>query len=454
MDRPASRSLPERLPQRRLRSADVVALGVGNGVLIVAMWVRHGGLDQLSSFGGMLTAGGQLTALLGTYIALIGLVLMSRSPWLDRSFGLPRLAQWHRWIGFSCVWLLVAHTVLTTVGFALTTGSDAVTETWALLTTYPYVLMATVGLALLIVVAVLSVRAARARLTYETWYYVHLYAYLGMALGFAHQLVLGTDFLSDPIADAYWIAMYVLTIAAIVVFRFGLPVALFLRHQLRVSNVVSEGPGAVSVYITGRHLEELGALPGQFFLWRFLAGDGWWKAHPFSLSAAPNDRFLRFTVNGTGDGTEDVRRLVPGTRVFAEGPYGAFTGDDPTGRPILLIAGGMGVAPLRALLEGMPARRGAITLVYRASRQQDVVFVDELETLSKARGARLHFLIGRRSALHRDPLDARNLRSIVPAITASEIYVCGPEGMIRTVRESLRRLRVPGSQIHEEQFAY
>ena len=454
MDRIASRSDLERPSSHLLRSADVAAFGIGNGALIVAMWIRHGGLDQLSSIGGILTAAGQVTALLGTYIALIGLVLMSRSPWLDRSFGLPRLAVWHRWIGFSCVWLLVAHTVLTTVGFAMTTGSDALTEAWALLTTYPYVLMATVGMALLIVVAVLSVRAARRRLTYETWYYIHLYAYLGMALGFAHQLVLGTDFLSDPIAVAYWIALYALTIAAILIFRIGRPIRLFLRHELRVASVVAEGPGAVSVYVTGRHLEQLAAQPGQFFLWRFLAGDGWWRTHPFSLSAAPNERFLRFTVNGTGDGTSAVRRLVPGTRVFAEGPYGAFTGDDPTGRAILLIAGGMGVAPLRALLEGMPARHGAITLIYRASRNEDVVFASELEVLSKARGARLHYLIGRRSALHRDPLDARNLRSMVPDIASREIYVCGPDGMIRTVRDNLRRLRIPGSQIHEEQFAY
>ena len=454
MDQSASRPAPGRIPLRRLRASDVVAIGLGNGVLIVAMWVRHGGLDQLSSLGGVLTAGGQVTALLGTYIALIGLVLMSRSPWLDRSFGLPRLAHWHRWIGFSCVWLLVTHTVLTTIGFAMTTGSDAVAETWALLTTYPYVLMATVGLAMLIVVAVLSVRAARTRLSYETWYYIHLYAYLGMALGFAHQLVLGTDFLSDPIADAYWIAMYALTIAAIVVFRVGRPIQLFVRHDLRVADVVPEGPGVVSVYVTGQHLDELSAQPGQFFLWRFLAGSGWWRAHPFSLSAAPNDRFLRITVKGSGGGADDVRRLVRGTRVLAEGPYGAFTGDDPTDRAILLIAGGMGVAPLRALLEGMPARRGSITLLYRASRGEDVVFADELEALSKARGARLHYLIGRRSALRRDPLDARNLRSIVPDIASREIYVCGPEGMIRTVRDNLRRLRIPGSQIHEEQFAY
>lgn len=454
MDRPVSRALPERRPLPRLRESDVVAIGLGNGGLIVAMWVRHGGLDQLSSVGGALTAAGQLTALLGTYVALIGLVLMSRSPWLDRSFGLPRLAEWHRWIGFSCVWLLVAHTGLTTLGFALTTGSDAVDEAWALLTTYPYVLMATVGLGLLIVVAVLSVRAARARLTYETWYFIHLYAYLGMALGFAHQLVIGSDFLSDDVAVGYWVALYALTAGAIVLFRFGRPIQVYLRHRLRVANIVAEGPGAVSVYVTGRHLDELGAQPGQFFLWRFLAGDGWWKAHPFSLSAAPNGRFLRFTVNGTGDGTEDVRRLVPGTRVFAEGPYGAFTGDDPTTRAILMIAGGMGIAPLRALLEGMPAKHGAITLVYRASDKQDVVFADELESLSRARGARLHYLIGRRAVLRRDPLDARNLRSIVPDIGSREIYICGPTGMIRTVRESLRRLRIPGSQIHEEQFAY
>jgi ferredoxin-NADP reductase len=275
-----------------------------------------------------------------------------------------------------------------------------------------------------------------------------------MALGFAHQLVLGTDFLSDPIADAYWIAMYVLTIATIVVFRVGRPIQLFVRHDLRVADVVPEGPGVVSVYVTGEHLDELRALPGQFFLWRFLAGSGWWRAHPFSLSAAPNDRFLRITVKGSGGGADNVRRLVRGTRVFAEGPYGAFTGDDPTDRAILLIAGGMGVAPLRALLEGMPARRGSITLLYRASRGEDVVFADELEALSKARGARLHYLIGRRSALRRDPLDARNLRSIVPDIASREIYVCGPEGMIRTVRDNLRRLRIPGSQIHEEQFAY
>ncbi|MEA2630789.1 MAG: hypothetical protein QOE66_1008, partial [Chloroflexota bacterium] len=301
--------------KRALRPGHVLAVAVANGLLIIGIWIRHGGLSGLTSAGTLLIAGGQLTALLGTYLALIGLVLMSRSPWLDRLFGLPRLAYWHRWVGFGCVWLLVAHTVLTTVGFALTTGSSVVAETVSLLTTYPYVLMATVGLVMLVAVGITSARLARRRLTYEGWYYIHLYAYLGMALGFAHQLVVGTDFLSDPIAEAYWVALYLVTVVAIFVFRVGQPVHLFLRHGLRVDHVTPEGPGVVSVYVTGRRLDELEAQAGQFFLWRFLAGDGWWHAHPFSLSAAPNGRQLRLTVKASGDGTGAMLRLATGTRV-------------------------------------------------------------------------------------------------------------------------------------------
>ena len=333
---------------RSLRPGHALALAIANGLLIIGIWIRHGGLSGLRSAGTLLIAGGQLTALLGTYLALIGLVLMSRSPWLDRLFGLPRLAYWHRWVGFGCVWLLVAHTVLTTVGFALTTGSSVVTETVSLLTTYPYVLMATVGLVMLVAVGITSVRLARRRLTYEGWYYIHLYAYLGMALGFAHQLVVGTDFLSDPIAEAYWVGLYLVTVVAIVMFRVGQPVQLFLRHRLRVDRVVAEGPGVVSVYVTGRRLDLLAAQAGQFFLWRFLAGDGWWRAHPFSLSAAPNDRYLRLTVKASGDGTSAMQRLATGTRVFVEGPYGAFTADHRTQPRVLLIAGGIGITPLRA----------------------------------------------------------------------------------------------------------
>ena len=172
----------------------VIAVVIVAAAPMFGFWIGHGGLQQFATAAGAATAVGQLTALAGTYLALVQLVLMSRSPWLDRTFGMDRLAVWHRWLGFATVWLLVAHGVFTTIGFAAASDTSIVAEAWAMVTTYPFVLMAVASLGLFILVAVSSVRWARRRLSYETWYGLHLYAYLAIVLGSAHQLVVGTRF--------------------------------------------------------------------------------------------------------------------------------------------------------------------------------------------------------------------------------------------------------------------
>jgi predicted ferric reductase len=439
-----------------IHPVEIWVVFLANAVLITGMWVRHGGMDQLGTLGGVFTAAGQLTALLGTYLALVGLVLMSRSPWLDQLFGMDGLARWHRWVGFGTLWLLVGHGVFTTLGFAAEARTSVIDEAVALLATYPYVLMATVALVLLVGVGVASVRAARRRLSYETWYGIHLYAYLGVALAFLHELAVGTDFVDDRIAQAYWVALYVIVIALILVFRIGQPIALSLRHRFRVAEVRQESPGVVSVYITGRNLEHLAVRAGQYFQWRFLAGGGWWRAHPFSLSAAPNGNFLRITIKSAGDDSRLLQRLAPGTRVFAEGPYGAFTSARRHKARVLLIAGGIGITPLRALLEEFQPQPGAVTVMYRASSWEDVVFRKELDSLAQARHATVHYLVGRRRPGNRGahPLDARAIARLVPDVRLRDVFICGPDRMIDAVRRNLHLLEVPDGQIHAERFVY
>jgi predicted ferric reductase len=438
-----------------LRPSDTYVLVIGNALVIAAMWLRHGGTDQLSTISGSITAIGQLTALLGTYGALLQLVLMSRSPWLDQVFGMDRLAFAHRWLGFATVWLLLGHGVGTTVGYALGDGSSVLVEAWTLLTTYPFVLMATVGMGLFIAVAVSSVRYARRRISYETWHAIHFYAYLAIALTFMHALVVGTDFKDDPIARIYWIGLYALAVGLIVAFRFGAPILLNLRHRLRIANVVQESPDTVSVYVTGRELDRLAVRAGQYFQWRFLAADGWWRAHPYSLSAAPNGEWLRITIKDLGDDSALASRLGVGTRVFAEGPYGVLTGDRRTRRRVLLLAGGIGVTPLRALLEELPGGPGDLALIYRAQRWTDVVFRDELDALARLRGATVRYLVGKAGhEVPAGPLSAAWLRRYVPDVAERDVYVCGPDRMMATVTSSLRTLRVPASQVHQESFAY
>ena len=450
---PAHKPVP--LPRTwRIGAAEIVVVLFANGALILAMWLRHGGLEQLSTTAGTLTAIGQLTALLGTYFALIQLVLMSRSPWLDQAFGMDGLAVAHRWLGFTTVWLLLGHGIFTTVGYAMGDGSSVIDEFWTLITTYPYVLMATVSGGLFAAVAISSVRAARRKLSYETWYGIHLYAYLAIALGFLHQLFVGTDFIDDPVAVAYWVGLYLVAVALILVFRIGEPIWRSTRHRLRVANVVTEGPGVYSIYMTGKDVDQLAVRSGQYFLWRFLTRDGWWRAHPFSISSAPNGSWLRITIKELGDWSKELQRVGIGTRVFIEGPYGVLTGARRTRPKVLLLAGGIGITPLRALFEALPAKRGEMTLIYRVRDPREILFREEIEKIAAARGARLHYLVGRRDGPAGDQLDAASLERLVPDVRDRDVYLCGPAPMMQHVERSLRRLGLPPRQIHAERFAY
>jgi ferredoxin-NADP reductase len=201
----------------------------------------------------------------------------------------------------------------------------------------------------------------------------------------------------------------------------------------------------VSVEITGRDLERLGARAGQFFLWRFLTADRWWQAHPFSLSAAPNERRLRITVGASGDFSAAIGELAPGTPVLAEGPFGAFTTEAQRAARVALIAGGMGITPIRALLEDMDAD---IVLVYRPRDGIEIALRAEIDALAAARGIRVHYV---------DPacgtFSADLLTRLVPDIAERDAFVCGSPAMVEATCASLMSTGVDARHIVTERFA-
>ena len=156
-----------------------------------------------------------------------------------------------------------------------------------------------------------------------------------------------------------------------------------------------------------------------------------------------------------GEHSRSVAELRPGTRVLAEGPFGAFTASSRRLRKVLLIAGGVGITPVRALFESIPAYPGDLTLLYRASSPTDLVFAQELEEIAHHRRARVQYLIGPRGDRHRaDPLDGWSLRQLVPDLASHEIYLCGPPGMTDYARQQLRSSGVPARHIHLESFTF
>ncbi|MEU6371842.1 ferredoxin reductase family protein [Streptomyces sp. NPDC046909] len=390
---------------------------------------------------------GRLAGLYGALLMAFQLVLVARLPWLDRRIGMDRLTSWHRWTGFGIVWTLLAHLVFIAFGYAEDSDVGPIGTVVDLAETTEGVLRALVAFAIILVVGAVSARYARRRLAYETWHFIHLYTYVAVVLAFTHQVAVGTSFTSSDAATAYWYGVWGVALGSVVLGRLVLPLWRNVRHQFRVEAVVPESDNVVSIYVTGRDLDKLPARAGQFFLWRFLTKDRWWQANPFSLSAAPDGRTLRLTAKVAGDGTAALRHLKVGTRVFAEGPYGAFTALHRTRPEAVLIAGGVGVTPIRALLEEL---HGHAVVIYRVATDRDAVLYDELRELALAKGAELHLVTG---PVAPDKLAPAELLRMVPDITDRDVFLCGPPPMMNAVLGSLRELNVPKAQTHFERFS-
>jgi predicted ferric reductase len=453
--RPAPAQLPPTAapaPPTRAHPEAVLGLIAIGALAAVGLWWYD--TPALHGLGDWLTNAGRITGLLAGYGVVVLVALMARIPPLERGIGADRLARWHAMGGRYTVGLVLAHGLLIIWGYAVSAHTNVVSQTKTLLLSYPDVLAATVAGLLLVGVGITSARAARRRLRYETWYYLHFYTYLAVALAFSHQFATGAEFMSNLAARIVWGGMYAGVAGAIIWYRFLTPVRQAMRHQLRVLAVRPEGPGVVSVIIAGRHLHELQAESGQFFRWRFLTRHLWWTASPYSLSAAPRADRLRITAKTLGDHSLALADLQPGTRVLAEGPFGALTAGVRRRRRVLLIAGGVGITPLRALFETLPVAPGDLSLIYRASQDWDVVFRRELEQLAAQRGANLHIVTGRRADLGWDPLSAAALTANFSDLPSYDVYLCGPDGMTATARQSLRALGVPRRQIHHESFEF
>ncbi|MCW2863341.1 MAG: putative ferric reductase, partial [Actinoallomurus sp.] len=269
---------------------------IAGAAAVLGAWWQDTTAGSLHGTGDYVTAAGRIAGMLGAYLLLVLVALMARIPLLDNRVGSDVAARYHRALGEYTVILLVAHAVLLVVGYGMQSGTGPVSEAVTVEVSYPDVLMATAALGLLVMVGVLSARMVRRRLSYETWHFAHLYVYLAMALAFAHEFANGADFANSVRNRVIWSAAHIVVLAAVLVFRLLLPVWRSVRHSLRVAEVVSEGPGVISIYLTGRRLDRLGAEPGQFLRWRFLSRGLGWESHPYSLSAPLTDRTVRITV--------------------------------------------------------------------------------------------------------------------------------------------------------------
>jgi predicted ferric reductase len=406
---------------------------------------------------GQLLAYGRLAGLLAAFAILLQLILIGRGRWIGRTFGLDRLTHLHHGVGFALVSLLLAHPILLTFGHALQADVSPWAQFIDFCRSWEDVLAAVIGLGLLLGAVAFSVAVVVKRIRYEVWYATHLTLYLALALAFGHQLSVGSDFTDNRWFRIYWIALYAGAFGSLILNRGIRPLLDFVRHRFVVARVVEETTDVTSVYIEGRNLPVFPVEAGQFMTVRFLAPGFRWEAHPFSMSCRPDGKHLRLTIKQLGDFTRRIPKLRPGTRVFIDGPHGIFTARHNASNKLLLIAGGIGITPIRALAEEFVVEGREVILLYGNRNKSAVVFEQELETLVGSSAGRLRVVhvmsddpawIGERGRI-----DAERLARLVPDVLLREVYLCGPPLMMKSVRSALARLGVSRRRLHDERFA-
>lgn len=454
------------LKQRRLqRTAEAIQLLALTAVLLPLLaMLADGAAAYLNSLESWTSFINRASALVGTSLLLVHLVLVARVPWIESVFGLDKLTGAHKRLGKPLMYLLGLHFVTAIFSSAQQNGSTIEDSLIHLIGDYRELLWALIGFVLMLAVTVSSITVARKNLSYEIWYLIHLLSYVAVFAAIPHQFAFGSTFLAQPWISTYFAALYIFVLLNVVWYRSLKPLVRSLLGGFQVRKVVPAGDNSTSITISGKGLEKLKFKSGQFFMVRVMTLKDFWKPHPFSASNSSGENLIRFTIGNRGDFTARMQKIKPRTRIVLEGPYGVFTEAKRSKQKVTMFAAGIGVAPIRSLANQLAAKPGDLTIIYRANTPQDAALSDELLEISQQRGHRLTILTGPRdrniSWLPASSVKAKGkpdyvlLTELAPDIIDSDIYICGPTQWINSLLQTLSKLSIPKHQIHIEEFAW
>jgi len=447
-------------------------------VTTLAIWLRGG---ALATFRGGLTPTlitlGALAGWIAALIFLFNVLLMARVPFFEFGFGRDHIVYWHRKLGFWSFWFLLAHIVLKVAGWASRLNANPFRQLADIITTWHGMIMATIAtLAIILAVIMISLNRFRAAMKYESWHLWHLLAYPAVFLALPHMFGSGTALAGNVAAQRFWWALWIITGLSVLIWRVILPLIRSNRHDVRVAEVVPDGSRGVTVKMTGRDLDRLGARGGSFFTFRYLDGPGSLRGHPFSLSMPPTNDTMQIAVRVVGDGTERIAGLKPGTKVIIEGPMGRVSGDMRVGHRLLMFGAGAGVGPMVAILGDQEWAPGEATLITRDNVHEETMMIPEITDLVERRGLIWRRIVGGiptsgstwlaagengaapdgaaliQSWLAEDPAHPGFDSGV--NYTNTDVYVCGPPIWMTALKKDLTRAGIPASQIHIEEFAY
>ncbi len=415
------------------------------GVIIYGWWQSSGSVIATSTDRVVVIA--RLFGLLASFCVLLEVLLMSRIPLFERNFSLEETVELHKLNGYLLLFMIVGHIVFMTVGYNVHSTDNLWQQFVTLNTGFEDVFKATIGTIIFFCATFLTLGFVRKHLNYELWYMTHLTVYFAILLTFLHQVSVGGDIVHHTWFKVFWFALFVAVFGLLAYYRFAKMFIHAWTYDFKVSRVEREAADTYSIYITGNDLQNFQFIPGQYASWRFLSGNLWFEAHPFSFSLEPGYNMLRITAKTKGDFSNKLLALKPGTKVLVDGPRGAFTSHLAKTKSVTLIAGGIGVAPFLSKIPGLLAAGKRVTLLYSVRNASSLAFKNELKEL-EGKGLIVYTFVSDTGQRITAPVLSKTVT------LQTTVFICGPDAMTKNMPIELMTLGLPKKNIITERFGF
>ena len=409
---------------------------------------RRPWLDELSS--GL--------AMMAFAMLLIEFLLSGRHRAISRGVGMDLTMRFHQMIAFAVVAFLLVHPML----YSLPYGAPRPGDTERLLTvTLTPAATITGVLAWLMLFGMVAAAFFRKEFRYEAWRLAHGAMALGVAVLGAHHTIDTGRYAQDATLRTFWLVAVGLA-AATLVYAYLVKPVLQGRRAYRVTGITQEAERIWRIALEPASSRAFRFSAGQFVWLKLFRALGRITEHPFSIASPPSALpRVEFLIKESGDFTNAIGTVPIGTVAFLDGPYGNFTVAGRSGDGIMLIAGGVGLAPILSIARELVAQdyKRPVKLVYADRSPAQFAARQELDELARSGKVQIQYVAAEAPADWRGLrglLDLENLKACLPQQDDVRwLYlVCGPPGMIDAVELNLSKLGVPLQQIVSERFQY
>jgi predicted ferric reductase len=393
-------------------------------------------------------------------IILVEFVLSGRFRQISRQIGMDVTMRIHQLVARTAVVLALAHPFLYRSPLNYQYPWD---PTRQLTLTYDLSSIVTGILAwtLLPTFVLMSIGREKLGWKYETWRVLHGLGALLIAGLLLHHTMAAGRYSQDPMLAGGWIALFAIAVLSLV-YVYAIEPLWQQQHPWSVDTVRPIGSRTWELVIRPDGHPGLTYEAGQFVWLNVGSSPFSLRENPFSISSAPaSGARLEFIIKELGDFTRTIGQIKPGTRAHIDGPHGnlVLAGRNEPG--IVLIAGGVGIAPLLGILRQLRLEgdKRPTSLIYGNRVVEQIVYPDELEALGRDHGTHvIHVLSEPQPGWtgHVGLVDAKLIQSVFaePEMKQRLFVLCGPSAMMEAVEDTLIGLGVPANQILAERFKY